>query len=277
MSREELKDAVVEAAKTYIASYGRGVDGFTGERLYLALREAVRALDAAPEKPAELTEAQQVKIDALDLRIQKIEQKFSVDALKRVLDGRVELRLSALESRLAKEPEKDPRQPGEPPFIYCGWAGCGWAGTVKGLSAHVAAIHGSSATSAGPAPPPSDPSGAGMTLEERFARSSRKAGPFIEKEWAAMSLGEFLREAREIARAARVEALAEFAKRREDYHMTFNGGHHEEPAYGAFHHGMDTVFNGLDGAVKGERDQSIPFGRSKLRSSLEAAKKGEAT
>jgi len=28
-------------------------------------------------------------------------------------------------------------------------------------------------------------------------------------------------------------------------HATFNGGHHTEPAHGAFHHGMDTVCNVL--------------------------------
>lgn len=30
---------------------------------------------------------------------------------------------------------------------------------------------------------------------------------------------------------------------RESAHATFNGGHHDEPAHSAFHHGMDTVFN----------------------------------
>ena len=37
----------------------------------------------------------------------------------------------------------------------------------------------------------------------------------------------------------------------EDYrrgaHATFNGGHHDDPAHSAFHHGMDTVFNLLEG------------------------------
>lgn len=30
-------------------------------------------------------------------------------------------------------------------------------------------------------------------------------------------------------------------------HATYNGGHHDEPAYSAFHHGMDTVCNVLKG------------------------------
>lgn len=33
---------------------------------------------------------------------------------------------------------------------------------------------------------------------------------------------------------------------RETAHATFNGGHCDEPAHSAFHHGMDTVFNLID-------------------------------
>jgi hypothetical protein len=50
--------------------------------------------------------------------------------------------------------------------------------------------------------------------------------------------------------------LAEFALRRTDYHATFNGGWEEPETRRAFHHGMDTVFNGLDAAVRGESDQT---------------------
>lgn len=47
-----------------------------------------------------------------------------------------------------------------------------------------------------------------------------------------------------------VERLQAWAKRnREGCHSTYNGGHHDEPAHSAFHHGMDTVFNVLDHAL----------------------------
>ena len=45
------------------------------------------------------------------------------------------------------------------------------------------------------------------------------------------------------AGAPTAEELAE--RLRKYLHDTYNGGHHEEPAHGAFHHGMDTVCNVL--------------------------------
>ena len=36
---------------------------------------------------------------------------------------------------------------------------------------------------------------------------------------------------------------------REFAHQTFNGGHLDEPAHSAFHHGMDTVFNLIDEGI----------------------------
>lgn len=54
--------------------------------------------------------------------------------------------------------------------------------------------------------------------------------------------------------AASVRGVAEFAKRREEFHATFNGGHHDDATRRAFHHGMDTVFNALD-AASGEGDK----------------------
>lgn len=44
---------------------------------------------------------------------------------------------------------------------------------------------------------------------------------------------------------------------RANLHVTFNGGHHEEPARGAFHHGMDTVCNVLASYQKGEQTNGI--------------------
>ena len=46
---------------------------------------------------------------------------------------------------------------------------------------------------------------------------------------------------------ARLRAAIEgFPNQRESFHITYNGGHHEEETNKAFHHGMDTVFNALD-------------------------------
>ena len=54
-------------------------------------------------------------------------------------------------------------------------------------------------------------------------------------------------DALEAARVARAGALQEFAKRREAFHRTYNGGWHDSAdALRAFHHGMDTVFNALE-------------------------------
>lgn len=41
-----------------------------------------------------------------------------------------------------------------------------------------------------------------------------------------------------------------WADMRESCHMTYNGGHHDGPANTAFHHGMDTVFNLLEGSFR---------------------------
>lgn len=45
------------------------------------------------------------------------------------------------------------------------------------------------------------------------------------------------------------QQLAEFKRfghRREGYHANYNGGHHDDKNREAFHHGMDTVFNGFE-------------------------------
>ncbi len=44
---------------------------------------------------------------------------------------------------------------------------------------------------------------------------------------------------------------------RANLHATFNGGHHDEPARSAFHHGMDTVCNVLAAQQKGEESNGI--------------------
>ena len=49
-----------------------------------------------------------------------------------------------------------------------------------------------------------------------------------------------------MTRDAAVQQARERVERlRESLHATYNGGHHEEPAYSAFHQGMDTVCNVL--------------------------------
>lgn len=40
-----------------------------------------------------------------------------------------------------------------------------------------------------------------------------------------------------------------FGDQRDGYHGTYNGGHEDEKNRAAFHHGMDTVFNGYDAFV----------------------------
>jgi hypothetical protein len=43
------------------------------------------------------------------------------------------------------------------------------------------------------------------------------------------------------------EQVREWLKaQRKFFHETYNGGHHEKETNEAFHHGMDTVFNGMD-------------------------------
>lgn len=64
--------------------------------------------------------------------------------------------------------------------------------------------------------------------------------------------------------------LADFAARRPSFHGTFNGGHHDEPAHSAFHHGMDTVFNALEAEARDESRQAPPL--SSVRSSQEETK-----
>lgn len=44
---------------------------------------------------------------------------------------------------------------------------------------------------------------------------------------------------------------------RVNLHATFNGGHHDEPARRAFHHGMDTVCNVLAAHQKREQTNGI--------------------
>ncbi len=46
------------------------------------------------------------------------------------------------------------------------------------------------------------------------------------------------------------DRLAQFARSRAGFHLTFNGGWESEPEQKAFHHGMDTVFNGIDEAIR---------------------------
>lgn len=44
--------------------------------------------------------------------------------------------------------------------------------------------------------------------------------------------------------------LAWYANKRALFHATYNGGHHDDKCREAFHHGMDTVFNALEGDAK---------------------------
>jgi hypothetical protein len=57
--------------------------------------------------------------------------------------------------------------------------------------------------------------------------------------------------------------MASLDNRRAGAHLTYNGGHREESAHAAFHHGMDTVYNILDGHA----EQALPGIVAALRAS----------
>lgn len=51
----------------------------------------------------------------------------------------------------------------------------------------------------------------------------------------------------------RLRVLESLAKDRQACHDTYSGGHHSDGHYDAFHHGMDTIFNYIDGQLRAAR------------------------